>query len=554
VIEYLRYTIKDNMKANLVFKNTSVYTVDKQRSWAQAIAIADDKIVFVGTDTDVGSYIDSDTVVMDLDGKLVLPGFVDAHAHPSHAMDFVGNISLYGLDSLDAYKVAIAEFVAKNSDREFFRGSGWSDELFPNLGPSKNNLDALIPDRPVALVSYDGHSRWVNSVALERAGITKDTPDPEGGRIERDPGTGEPNGVLRETAMKLIEKVIPDYSLEERKNGLLAYQEMATRAGITLSHDAMVDAGCIAAYNALAEEGNLKMRFRGSIPLDPDGEIKPQIKMVLAERAKNTHPYFQTNAAKIFVDGVLEGGTAYLLEAYAHKPEFRGEPIWDPELLNYTSIALDKEKLQIHVHVIGDAAARITLDALEQAQVINGTRDSRHLVTHLQLVAPEDIQRFKQLDVVGVPQPFWFKVDDYYWKLALPYLGKERADTQYPMQSFIDAGVVMASASDFPVTIPFDPFVAIQIGMTRSGIDGESNEVLWPEERVGLEDMIQSFTYNGAYANFLENETGSIEVGKQADIIVLDQNPFEIPVREIAKTKVLLTFVDGKEVYKSDNW
>jgi len=540
------------MKANLVLRNASVYTVDKQRSWAEAVAIADDKIVFVGSDADVQSFIDPDTFVMDLDGKMVLPGFVDAHAHPSHTMDFVGNISLYGLDSLESYQAAIADFVEKHADRQFFRGSGWADSLFPGLGPSKEALDALLPDRPVALVSYDGHSRWANSVALERAGITKETPDPAGGRIERDPKTGEPTGTLRETAMKLVDTVIPDYSLEERKNGLLAYQDMATNVGITLTHDAMLDAGSIAAFNALAEEGKLKMRFRGSINMDPDKEIGPQVETVLAERAKNTHPYFQTPAAKIFVDGVVEGGTAYLLEPYAHKPDFRGEPIWDPEILNYTSVALDKEQVQIHVHVIGDAAARITLDALEQARVLNGVRDARHFLTHLQLVTEEDVQRFKQLDVVGVPQPFWFKVDEYYQELALPYLGKERADIQYPMKSFIDAGVVMASASDFPVTIPFDPVIAIQLGMTRSSIRKPSSEVLWPEERVGLEDMIQSFTYNGAYANFLENEIGSIEVGKQADIIVLDQNLFEIPVTEIAKTKVLLTLVDGKQVFKTD--
>jgi hypothetical protein len=316
----------------------------------------------------------------------------------------------------------------------------------------------------------------------------------------------------------------------------------------------MLDTGSIAAFNALAEEGKLKMRFRGSVTMDPDHDIELQIKTVLKERSKNTHPYFQTNAAKIFVDGVVEGGTAYLLEPYAHKPEFRGEPIWESETLNYTSVSLDKEKVQIHLHVIGDAAARISLDALEQAQVLNGERDSRHLVTHLQLVEPEDVQRFKQLDVIGVPQPFWFKIDEYYYELALPYLGKERADIQYPMKSFIDIGVVMASASDFPVTIPFDPLIAIQRGMTRSGSDEDADEILWPEERVGLDDMIRSFTYNGAYANFLENETGSIEVGKQADIIVLDQNLFEIPTSEIAKTKVLMTLVDGKEAYRASTF
>jgi predicted amidohydrolase YtcJ len=537
--------------ANLVLKNASIYTVDSEQSWAQVLAIADDKIVYVGTDAGVEPYIDSDTLVIDLDGKMVLPGFVDAHAHPSYAMDYVGNISLYGLGTLEAYQAAIAKFVEDHPDRQVYRGSGWADSLFPNLGPSKEILDALIPDRPAALVSYDGHSRWVNSVALKRAAITKDTPDPAGGRIERDPDTGEPSGVLRETAMKLVDKVIPDYSLEERKSALLAYQDMATRVGITLSHDAMLDADCIAAFNALAEDGQLTMRFRGSVTMDPDQDIQPQIETVLAERSKNTHPYFQTNAAKIFVDGVVEGGTAYLHEPYAHKPEFRGEPIWEPDILNYASVSLDKKKVQIHLHVIGDAAARITLDALEQARVLNGKRDSRHLVTHLQLVKPEDIQRFKQLDVVGVPQPFWFKIDEYYDELALPYLGKERADIQYPMKSFIDAGVVMASASDFPVTIPFDPLIAIQRGMTRSGPDEDADKVLWPEERVSLEDMIRSFTYNGAYANFLENETGSIEVGKQADIIVLDQNLFEIPTSEITETKVLMTLVDGKEVFRA---
>ena len=541
-------------KSNLIFKNGSVYTVDKNRTWAQAVAIAGDQIVFVGSNEGVESYLGSETVVIDLGGKMILPGFVDAHAHPSHAMDFVGNISLYLLDSLEEYEKAIAEFVESRPDAEFYRGSGWADTFFPSLGPAKEILDTIIPDRPIAIVSYDGHSMWVNSVTLERARITKDTPDPDGGRIERDPETGQPSGTLRETAFKLIEGVIPDHSMEERKNALLAYQEMANRAGITMSHDAMLEVQAIAAFNALAEEDQLKMRFRGSITLEPEQGIKQQIETVVEERSKNTHPYFQTHAAKIFVDGVVEGGTAYLLDPYEHKPEFRGEPIWDPESLKDACVTLDAENIQIHFHVIGDAAARITLDALESAYKTNGGRDSRHLITHLQLVEPEDIERFKQLGAIAVPQPFWFKIDDYYTELALPYLGKERAAKQYPMQSFIDAGVIMASASDFPVTIPFDPLIAIQIGTTRLGIVETTEEVLFPEERASLEDLITSFTYNGAYANFLENETGSIEVGKQADIIVLDQNLFEIPANEIAKTKVLLTLVDGQVVFMASEF
>ena len=255
-----------------------------------------------------------------------------------------------------------------------------------------------------------------------------------------------------------------------------------------MAHDAMLDAACIDGFNALAEEGKLKIRFRGSITLDPDKEIEPQIRTILSERSRNTQPYFKTNTAKIFVDGVLEGGTAYLSEPYQHKPDFCGKPIWKPAILNETFSKLDKENIQIHVHVIGDEAAHITLNALEHAEKINGKRDSRHMVTHLQLVKTEDIQRFKQLDIVGLPQPFWFKIDEYYSELAFPYLGKERAELQYPMKSFFDAGVVMASASDFPVTIPFDPVIAIQTGITRKSVVDAQGEVLWPEERVSLEE------------------------------------------------------------------
>lgn len=540
--------------SSLVFKNGSIYTVDKDLIWAQAIAVNNGKIVFVGSNENVVPYIGPETVLIDLEEKMVLPGFVDAHAHPSHAMDLVGNISLYSGESLDDYVRDIAEFVKNHPEREFYRGSGWADTFFSNMGPDKEILDAIIPDKPIALISYDGHSMWVNSVTLEMANITKETGEPDGGRIERDPETGNPSGTLRETAFKLIEDVIPKHSLEERKNALIEYQKMAVRAGITLVHDAMLDKESIAAYNELAAEDQLKMRFRGSITMESDQEIAPQIESVISEKERNTQPCFQTLSAKIFVDGVIEGGTAYLLEPYEHKPDFRGEPIWNPELLNETSAALDKEKIQIHLHVIGDAAARITLDALEYARNKNGERDSRHSITHLHLVDPEDIGRFKELDIIGLPQPFWFKVDDYYHELALPYLGKERADKQYPMQSLIDTGVIMASSSDFPVTIPFDPLIAIQTGISRSTPNKADGEVLWPEERSNLEDMIRSFTYNGAYANFLENEVGSLEVGKKADLVILEKNLFEIPVEQIAEVKVLLTMVEGNVVFQGSDF
>ena len=463
---------KENPK--LIFINGSIYTVNKEHLWAEAVAISGDRITFVGMDKDAEKLINSGNEVIDLDGKMVLPGFIDSHAHPSDAIDLMENISLYLLKSVDDYRKTIQRFVEKYPERGVYQGSGWNNILFQSQGPHKEFLDSLIPNKPISLVSYDGHSLWVNSKTLEQAQITKETKNPTGGVIERDPETGEPNGTLRETAMKLVERVIPDYTLEERTNTLRSYQDMAFRAGVTTCHDAMLDEKSIAGYKALESDGLLQMRFRGAFTIEPDQPADEQIEMLLRERSTNSHPKFQTNTAKIFVDGVVEGGTAFLLEPYQHIPDFYGELIWKPDELKKVCAALDKEQIQIHLHVIGDAAARIALDALEYAQLLNGMRDSRHLITHLQLVAPEDILRFQKLGVIGVPNPFWFKVDDYYETLSLPFLGKERADREYPMKSFIDEGVLMASASDFPVTIPYPTlflkYLKIQLRLFRKKI------------------------------------------------------------------------------------
>jgi predicted amidohydrolase YtcJ len=540
----------NNVDSRLVLINGAVYTLNPDLPWAQALVIMDGIIEYVGPNQGAEDYLSDKTFLIDLKGKMVLPGFVDAHAHSSQAMDLVGNISLYDGESAEDYLQIIKDFLTEHPDRESYRGAGWSDSNFTDQGPNKSNLDAILPERPIVLISYDGHSMWVNSETLKRAGIDQGTPDPESGRIERDPQTGDPSGTLRETAFKLVEDVIPDYSLEERKNALLEYQKMAARAGVTMVHDPMLDIGSLAAYHELAETDQLTMRFRGSITLDADQDLDSQVELVLSEIQKNKHPFFQVHAAKIFVDGVIEGGTAYLLEPYAHRPDFRGEPIWGPALLKKACAVLNKNGIQIHLHVIGDAAARITLDAIDHARKVSGKKDLRHSITHMHLVDPADIPRFAELEIVGLPQPFWFKVDDYYDTLALPYLGKDRADRQYPMQSLIDAGVIMASSSDFPVTIPFDPLIAIQTGITRSSISKTEQRVLWPEESASLEDLIRSFTYNGAYANFLEIELGSLEAGKKADLIILDKNLFEIPADQIADVEVLLTMVEGVVVYQ----
>jgi predicted amidohydrolase YtcJ len=542
--------------ADLVLRNGTIYTVDRERTIAQALAVRNGRIVCVGTNDDMASFVGKKTTVIDLVGRLVLPGFIDSHCHPSGAYKQFYEISFNGVRTIPEYQNVIREYYSRHKDAKFLKGRGWSNTLFPKTGPDKKLIDAIVDGIPVSLSSEDGHSKWVNSKALELAGITKDTPEPEGGVIEHDPVTGEPTGTLRESAAGLVASLFPDYSVDELMKGYAAYQKMAVAFGITMAHDADIDLGSneIAAYETLQKEHRLAMRFRGSIYVGPKDGLK-QVAAIVAERAKHSGPHFQILAAKIYADGVVEGSTAYLLEPYKHLPGTRGNFLWNQDTLNAMCAELDRHGLQIHVHSIGDGATAATLDGFAYAEKLNGSRDSRNMVTHLQLVNPDDIRRFRNLGVIAVTQPYWFMKDDYYYNLQVPYLGQQRADAEYPMASFFKAGVTVTSSSDFSVTIPCNPLNAIQTGMTRSRIDvTDPKEILWPEERATLEQMIASFTINGAYANFIEKSTGSLEAGKFADLIVFDRNLFSIPVTEISKARVLLTLIEGEEVFRDSSF
>lgn len=545
-----------SQSADLVFNNGYIYTVDSLNSIAEAVAIRNGKFIYVGDDKGINNFIDDETKVIDLDKRLMLPGFIDAHCHPISSYRYFFELNLYDIKSIREIQNVIKEYLESNPNAGYIKGRGWSDTDFPITGPDKKVLDEIVKDIPVSFSSDGGHSIWVNSKTLELAGITESTKDPDGGVIERYKNTNEPSGTLRENASDLVSKVFPDYTVHDLMKGLEVYQDMALSFGITTVQDAYLDAGSneTDAYRNLENSGKLKIRVRASLYIEPEKEID-QLELLNYERLKNTGELFQTNSAKIFVDGVVEGTTAYLLEPYKHIADSWGELLWELNKLNEICSELDKKKYQIHVHAIGDAATSVTLDAFAFAKNQNGRRDSRNSITHLQLVDPLDIVRFKELDVTAIPQPYWFTKDDYYYNIQVPFLGQDRADREYPMNSFFRKGVVVASSSDYPVTIPFNPLEAIQIGITRSELNTtDSGEVLWPDERVTLQQMIRSFTINGAYANFLENETGSIEVGKIADLIVLDKNLFEIPVTEIVNTKVILTLFEGKEVYTDDTF
>jgi predicted amidohydrolase YtcJ len=546
--------------ADTVFLHGFIYTVDAKHTVAQAVAIRNGEIVFVGKDAAAQKYIGDGTKVIDLEGRMVLPGFIDSHAHATAALSDLYEVSLWGLGSVSKYVAAIAEFASAHPDLPAIQGTGWSNTVVPGIGPEAKDIDAVVSDRPVAIWSEDHHSLWVNTAALELGGITAATPDPPNGHIERYPD-GSPSGTLREAAADLVADKLPDYSVAQYKAGIRHFErDIAGPLGITTVFIPGMTPGsnAVEALERLAADGKLTVRFRAAVWMVPDVPIDEQIAAAEAERAKHTYPTFQIDSVKFFADGVVEGHTAYLEEPYADAaqyagdPNYRGTPIWDPAALNEASVAAAEAGFKLHYHSIGDAATSEALDAIAAAEEAVGSTDIRPAITHLQLVDPADYQRFVDLGVVAVPQPYWFLHDDYYYNLQVPYLGQPRAEHEYPMKSFFDRGVVVASASDYPVTIPPDPLDGIQTGVMRwFPWYAEPGDVLWPAQRVTVEQMIDSFTINGAFANYLEDTTGSIEVGKSADLIVLDRDILTVPSKQIGKGSVLLTMFQGRTVFRS---
>jgi hypothetical protein len=467
--------------------------------------------------------------------------------------------------------------VDANPDLDSYQGNGWSEAAYPGIGPLKADLAGLT-SKPMALWSDGHHSLWVNQAALDLADIDNTTPDPTGGVIERVPGTevtdppyGTPSGCLRESATDMMMAVFPDFTVEQYKQGILFFQsEIANPVGMTLSQDAVLFPGsnAVKAYEELAQAGALTMRIRGSLQVLPNlGDVAPQVAAAVAEKARHKTTFFQTKAAKFFADGVIEGHTGYLLEPYADALEFkgdadyRGEPLWRPTAFNAAMMKADKAGLQIHVHAIGDAAVSESLDAIAYAQAVNGRRNHRPMITHLQLMDPNDFARFRNLGVTALPQPYWFLMDDYYHYVQVPFLGQERADREYPMKSLFDKGVHVASGSDFPVTPDPNALAGMQIGVMRWYPDSSMGgtipvgDILWPAERVTIRQMIRSFTIEGAYANFLEKTTGSIKVGKSADMVVLARNIIKCKPEKIGVgNKVLLTMFRGDTVYQADEF
>ena len=535
--------------ADLVFRGGAVYTVDASRSWAGAVAVSGGRIVFVGTDSAATPWIGPKTRVVELAGKMLLPAFHDSHVHPiSGGIDAL-EVNLHGLEKPAEVLERIREYAAAHPDAAWVRGSGWELPTFPGANPSKTLLDQIVPDRPVYLDAMDGHSAWVNSKALAIAGVTKDTPDPPHGRIERDPATGEPSGALREDAAGLVARFLPKRTAKDYAAGLERALQIANGFGLTSLQEASASEEELAAYAAADAAGRLTARIVASIHCDTDKGVG-DVARLLDLRRRYKGKRLRADAVKIFADGVIETRTAALLAPYLGFGDDRGKANLEPADFDRLATALDKEGFQIHVHAIGDRAIRMTLDALEAARRANGVRDSRHHIAHLELIDPADIPRFRRLNVVANFQPFWANGDSYLLELTEPRLGPGRSRWLYPIASAIAAGDDFAFGSDWDVS-SLNPLDGIEVAVTHRQPGGPDGPAWRPEEQIRLPEAIAGYTIRGAYLDFTERETGSIEVGKAADLVVLDRNLFEIPASQIHDAKVLWTLLEGREVYRA---
>lgn len=536
--------------ADLVVTGADIYTVDGARSWAHSMAVKDGKIIFVGDDRAVGDFVGPGTERISLHGEMVLPGFHDSHVHPIDSGIELAHCRLDDAGSRAEVLDIIKKYVKDHRQSAWITGSGWSLPLFPDACPTRQDLDALIPDRPAYFVSQDAHSAWVNSKALQLAHITSSTPNPPLGIIERTAG-GEPAGTLRESATELVSRLVPKPTREERQEGLMRALRMANSFGITSLQDACADEDSLKTYTEVANWRRLTVRLVAALHVDPQRGPE-QVKDFVVLRDKYLSPFVRPTSAKIFADGVVETHTAALSSPYTDKHDTSGLINFSTERLNSIVQELDKNNFQVHTHAIGDAAVHQALDALELARSTNGQNDNRHHVAHLELIQPADIPRFRKLNVVANFQPFWAYRDAYITQCTEPLLGPERTGRLYQINSIIKTGAVVAAGSDWSVTT-MNPLDAIQVAVTRRSLTDASGPSFNPEECVSLPQIIAAYTIDGAFVNHQEKETGSIEVGKDADFLILDKNLFEIDPSTIHSVHVLRTYFKGQPVYKSDS-
>ena len=500
---------------------------------ASALAVSGGRITALGSDDEVDAVIGPSTAVVTLHGETVLPGFQDAHIHPIYGGLLEFQCDLHGLPDLTAYLEAIRAFAAAHPEAAWIEGGGWDYPVFPGGRPTREILDAVVADRPVFITAYDGHSAWVNSRAMELADITATTPDPLNGRIERD-AAGVATGVLVEDAAALLDGILPQPTDEQLGAALLAAQRHLHGLGVTAWHDAGANPEWLPAYRTASAAGTLTARVTVAQQWQPWGrerEADP-LPRLEAARAAITGERLRADVVKFWLDGVIENRTAVLLEPYVG-PDGRpgsdpGTPAYQTDELQAAVIALEQRGFDCHFHAIGEGAVRQALDAVEAARRVNRETGRHHSAAHLERIHHDDIARFAALGVAANLQPLWAHDDESTRATQEPLIGLARYHDRYPFGDLHRSGARLAGGSDWTVTTA-NPLEEMEVGIRRVFPTSPGDPPWLPEQRLDLDTMLAAFTLGSAWVNRLETETGTLEVGKQADLVVLDRDLRGIP-------------------------
>ncbi|MGH9501805.1 MAG: amidohydrolase [Terriglobales bacterium] len=529
--------------ADLIIRDAKIWTVDKSKPTAQAVAVLDHRIVAVGSDDDVEAWRGPKTTIIDASGKLLLPGFNDAHVHFVDGGLALDRVQLNDVTSAEEFARRIGERAKKTPKGEWVTGGDWDETKWtPSAMPDKELIDALTPDTPVFVGRYDGHMALANSVVLRLAGITAETPDPPGGVIVRD-AKGNPTGALKDAAMDFVFKVEPPLSHDERLHAVKRALALATSLGVTSVQHMNPEYADIAVYSELLERGELTTRiYAAPLITGVDDQVKIGIRHAFGG------PFLRIGALKAYADGSLGSSTAYFFEPFSNQPNNHGllsDEMHPVSLMHDRMLRADAAGLQICTHAIGDQAISIILDLYGEVTKADGERDRRFRIEHAQHMAAKDFDRFAQLHVIASVQPY-HAIDDGRWAEAR--IGHDRASRTYAFRTFLEHGVRLAFGTDWDVA-PLNPMLGLYAAVTRATLDGKNPNGWFPEQKLTIAEAVEAYTMGSAYAEFQEKDKGSITPGKLADMVLLSDDVFTVDPTKIRDVKVVKTFVGGKIVF-----
>jgi predicted amidohydrolase YtcJ len=553
-----RRLFADQERATLVIRGGAIYTARKDGAVAEAIAIGGSRILAVGSRATADGYIGPGTRVIDLHGGMALPGFIDTHTHFIWGSRSRTEVALTDAANTEEVERRLGAYARAHPEAQWILGGNWVYDTFPASGPTKTLLDRVIPDRPVALDSFDGHSMWLNSKALALAGITRATPDiVKNGRvvgiIVRDPATGEPTGVLKEVAQNLALAVIPKPTREKLLSLIKAGMDAANTLGVTSVINASGDLDEMDLYDTLRLRGELTLRTTtaySNINGTPHTFSPAELESFEDSRRRYVGDWVRAGIVKFFMDGVVEGHTAALLKPYANEPQTRGRAYYPTTKYDHMLIELDRRGFAVITHAIGDGAVREALDGYEAAMRAHGPRDRRWRIEHIEVCDPSDVPRFGKLGIIASMQPYhWCCHDNRGDDAWARNLGRSRWREGFQWRDIADAGATMIHGSDWPV-VTIDPLIGVYSAITREDFEGKPKGGWFPHQRLHLPEVLAGYTRTAAFAAFMEDRIGTLEAGKLADLTLMQHDLRKIPPPEVLHTQVVATVLGGKVIYE----